>query len=71
MNERIKELLTQLGTDTSGKWISVDKTETFASILVDECVQWINDNVGLVTEEARQDLRNYIFSVDKTVRNKG
>jgi len=60
MNERLKELLTRVGTDTSGKWISVDKTEMFASILVDECVQWINDNVGLVTEEARQDLKNHI-----------
>jgi len=60
MNERIKDLIKQVGTDTSGKWLSVDKTDKLATILIDECVNWINENVGLVTDEAKQDLKKHI-----------
>ncbi len=37
MNERIKELIKQIGTDVSGKWMSVDNTEKFAELIVREC----------------------------------
>jgi hypothetical protein len=37
MNERIKELFEQAGTDVSGKWMSVDNAERFAELIVREC----------------------------------
>lgn len=37
MNDRIRELLQQVGTDVSGKWISVDNAEKLAELIVREC----------------------------------
>jgi hypothetical protein len=37
MNERIKELMQQAGTDISGKWMSVDHAEKFAKLIAKEC----------------------------------
>ena len=34
MNERIKQLMQQAGTDTSGKWMSVDNAEKFAMLVI-------------------------------------
>jgi hypothetical protein len=36
MNDRIKELMKQAGTDSSGKWMSVDHAEKFAELIVRE-----------------------------------
>ena len=45
MNERLKELIKQAGTDTSGKWISLDNAEVLAELIVRECADVINDDV--------------------------
>ena len=37
MNQKIKELITQVGTDTSGKWINVTNAEQFVELIVREC----------------------------------
>ena len=37
MNERIRELIKQAGTDVSGKWMGVDNAEKFAELIVREC----------------------------------
>jgi hypothetical protein len=37
MNKDIKELVNQVGTDTSGKWMSVDKIDQLAELIVQEC----------------------------------
>jgi len=37
MNERIKKLVEQAGTDVSGKWISVDNAEKFAELIIRDC----------------------------------
>lgn len=34
MNQRIQELMRQAGTDTSGKWMSVDNAEKFAMLVI-------------------------------------
>jgi hypothetical protein len=39
MNERIKELIKQVGTDVSGKWMNVDNSEKLAELIVQECVK--------------------------------
>ena len=38
MSERIKELIKQVGTDVSGKWMNVDNSEKLAEMIVRECV---------------------------------
>ena len=38
MSERIKELIEQVGTDVSGKWMNVDNVEKFAELIVRECI---------------------------------
>jgi hypothetical protein len=43
MNERIKELITQVGTDVSGKWMNVDNVGKLAELIVKECAD-IADN---------------------------
>ena len=40
MNTQIKELMKKAGTDSSGKWMSVDNIEQFAELLVKECVKF-------------------------------
>ena len=39
MNNRIKELITQVGTDVSGKWMNVDNLEKFAKFIVLKCAE--------------------------------
>ena len=39
MNNRIKELITKVGTDVSGKWINVDNSEKFAELIVLKCAE--------------------------------
>ena len=41
MNERIKELIKQVGTDSSGKWIGVENVEKFAELIVGECIKQV------------------------------
>ena len=38
MNPRIKELMKQAGTDSSGKWMGVEHAEKFAELIVKECI---------------------------------
>jgi len=37
MNQRIQALIDQVGTDVSGKWISVDNAETLSEAIIREC----------------------------------
>ena len=39
MNERIKELIKQAGTDVSGKCMNVNNSEKFAEMIVFECIK--------------------------------
>lgn len=39
MNERIQELMSKAGTDTSGKWMSTFNAERFAELIVRECAK--------------------------------
>lgn len=47
MNVDIKELMKEAGTDTSGKWMSVDNAEKFAELIVRECIAVHKDNYGV------------------------
>ena len=39
---RIKELIDQVGTDSSGKWMRIDQAESLAELIIRECghVAW-------------------------------
>ena len=41
MSERIKELIKEVGTDVSGKWMNIDNTEKLAESIVKECIDKI------------------------------
>ena len=61
MNEQIRELMKQAGTDVSGKWMSTDHAEKFAMLVIaaynkelDESRREIKSNLG----HSRIGLRN-------------
>ena len=35
MNKQIKDIVEQVGTDTSGRWISVNDAEKFAQLVIE------------------------------------
>ena len=43
MNQRIQTLIEQVGTDVSGKWISVDNAEKLTELMVQECANYITE----------------------------
>jgi hypothetical protein len=46
MNEQIKLLMKQAGTDTSGKWMGVEHAEKFAQLIVRQCAD-VCDSYGM------------------------
>jgi hypothetical protein len=55
MNEKIKSFMSQAGTDTSGKWMSVDNAEKFAELIVRECMRMCEvAEVSLLTHGVRE-----------------
>ena len=45
MNTQIQDLITQVGTDISGKWVSVDNVAVIAELIVQECATVIEQNL--------------------------
>jgi hypothetical protein len=39
METRLQDLVKQVGTDVSGKWIAVDRIDQLAHLIVQECAQ--------------------------------
>jgi len=61
MNERFRLLAEQVewrfADRATGELSEYDKRLIkFAELIVRECAEWVNDNLGLVDEEARKDL---------------
>jgi len=46
MNEQIKTLISQVGTDSSGKWMSIDNVEELAKLIVRECINATGNCAG-------------------------
>ena len=38
MEPKLQELVNQIGTDVSGKWIAVDKVDQLTDLIVRECM---------------------------------
>jgi len=64
MNERIKKLFEQAGTDVSGKWMSVDNAEKFAELIIRECIQAVK-NVGGYNEEYHMNAIKKYFGIEE------
>jgi hypothetical protein len=61
MNEQIKQLMKQAGTDTSGKWMSVDNAEKFAMLVIEQYSKELKESRREVMTElgySRIGLRN-------------
>jgi hypothetical protein len=71
MNERIKKLAEQAGMTVDSDYSLYTKdfttygnfVEKFTHLIVQDCATWVNDNVGMVDEEARADLLKH-FGVE-------
>lgn len=44
MDPKLQELVNQIGTDVSGKWIAVDKIDQLADLIVRECMNNLHLN---------------------------
>lgn len=44
MNTKIKELIANVKTDTSGKWVPVEELEHFAKVIAAECVSVVDNS---------------------------
>lgn len=52
MNEKIREIVKQSATDTSGKWVSLDNAEKLAELIVRECADLFDkDEIELTLTE--------------------
>ena len=61
MSERIKELIKQVGTDVSGKWMNVDNAEKLAELIVQECILTIQMGItrdGHDTEKYQRSIKH-------------
>ena len=45
MTTYVKTLVKKVGTDTSGRWISVNDAEKFAELIVRECADFLKDKL--------------------------
>ena len=61
MSEKIKELIKQVGTDVSGKWMNVDNAEKLAELIVQECILTIQMGItrdGHDTEKYQRSIKH-------------
>ena len=61
MSERIKELIKQVGTDVSGKWVGVANSEKLAELIVQECILTIQMGItrdGHNTEKYQRSIKH-------------
>lgn len=65
MNERIKDLMNQAGTDTSGKWMGVEHAEKLVELIVEECMKLNSKELSITAIERLLPLYQEHFGVEK------
>lgn len=66
MNQRIQALIEQVGTDVSGKWISVDDVETLAEAIIRECCRALNPMLrDMISRGQGQELIRQHFGIEE------
>jgi hypothetical protein len=63
MNEKIKELIEQAGTDISEKWMSTEQCEKFAESIIEECYLVVVSNPHIGTSLAGRRMKEH-FGVE-------
>jgi hypothetical protein len=63
MNDRIKELMNQAGTDCSGKWMGTNHAEKFAELIIKEC----SSRCGSQADQ-RNILKSFGFEVESNIK---
>ena len=59
MNERIKNLMKQAGTDTSGKWMGVEHADKFALLIVKECAEYAEHELDMAGYKKKFMLKHF------------
>ncbi len=62
--ERVEQLVQQVGTDTSGKWISIDKMNQFTELVVQECIQLNGKELSMSAHSRMLDIYLEHFGVE-------
>jgi hypothetical protein len=77
MNKRIKQLIDEVGTDVSGKWMNIENVEKFTEQITKECAGFIQDLVDqrIPASEYPTRLIEHFrigenFGIDKNLRNR-
>ena len=66
MNTRIQALIEQVGTDVSGKWISVDDAEKLTELMVRDCYVALFPALrDMISRGQAYDMIRQHFGVDK------
>jgi hypothetical protein len=45
MEIKLQDLVNQVGTDVSGKWMAVDRIDQLANLIVQECANFLKDKM--------------------------
>lgn len=46
MSTQIKEIISKVKTDVSGKWVSIEEVEKLSKLIVTECIHVCTSRVG-------------------------
>ncbi len=64
MNQQVKNLIEQVGTDTSGKWLNVDNAEELVKLVVVECLDINRTELNFASFANLHDLYSKHFGVE-------
>ncbi len=64
MNQKIKELVDHIGTDCSGKWISIDNVEKLSELIVRECAKHAEHAKGIDVDYQKY-FKEFLFGVSE------
>ena len=67
MSKRIRELIKQVGTDVSGKWMNIDNAEKLAELIVLECI----DIVAPYTVRMSRPGEEYLHPIQEIMKHFG
>ena len=62
--QRVDQLVQQVGTDISGKWISTDRMNQFAELVVQECIQLNGKELSMAAHSRMLDIYLEHFGVE-------
>ena len=66
--ELINQLVQQVGTDTSGKWINTDRMDQFAELIVRECAQQAHDLADVLSMHRDKSGAEIAESIGNTIK---